>query len=291
MAEATALALAQSIPGLLPLTGMATAFVFMGLLAAIVFFAVVLIRDEYAQSLANEQQYVLVVYVPAIGYLAGALGRLIEQAKNLFASIASLSTINIVQLLLTLVAIVLAVLFVVYQKPIMEGTYTFYECTLYPVLGFLMSVVNVVDLFIAAIIIAPYNWFWVEFWTVTGLVIRVLVECTLAGSWTALINFISAFALGVRDTILCITNFLSTADLINDRINFVPGLTALMGSFETLVVLFDCFCQYLNFFWTDLFALPASPSLINTLDCAGNVFVRTAQVRNAHPTSLTHTHP
>ncbi len=287
MADAVALAFAQSMPGLIPLAGMGIAFCLMSVTAALVFMLIVLTRDEFRDSLGNERQYVLVVYVPALGWLMGAIARLVELAKNLLRSIASLATIDIVKLVLTLVAVVFAILFLVYQKPIMEGTYIFYETTLYPLIGFVLSVVNAGALFLASVF-PLWNWYWTEIFTITLLFLRVGLYCTVAGNWVGITNFIVAFATGIRDTILCITTFLASGDLINNRIDFVPGLSVLMGSFEELVVLFDCLCNYLNFFWTDLFALPASPSLITAIDCTANIVVRAAQVRTQKPPRCAH---
>lgn len=288
MADAVALAFAQSFPGLLPFAGMGIAFCLLSVLAVVVFMAIILTCDYFGDSLKNETQYVVVVYIPALGWLMGAIARLVELAKNLLRSLAALGTTDLVRLLLTIVAVIFAILFLVYQKPIMEGTYTFYEVTLYPILGFLFSVVNAIVLFIASWW-PLWNFFWVEVFTVTGLIIRVAIYCTVAGNWQSISNFIVAFATGIRDTILGITAFLSSGDLLNGRIDFASGLTVLMGSFEELVLLFDCLCNYLDFFWTDLFALPSSPSLITALDCAGNIIVRAAQVCAISSPRCTHT--
>jgi hypothetical protein len=71
--DAFALLLAQSVPGLLPLSGMFTAFCFMSIVAAIAFFSIINTRPEFEDSLKEENQSVTLVYIPALGWLVGAV--------------------------------------------------------------------------------------------------------------------------------------------------------------------------------------------------------------------------
>jgi len=110
------------------------------------------------------------------------------------------------------------------------------------------------------------------------MLLRTGLHCSIAGAWRSVTNFFAALATGIYATILCITNYLSGGNLLTARIDFVPGLTVLLSSFEQLSTLFDCACNYLSFFWDGLFALPASPSLIRTLDCGFNWVLRIIQM-------------
>lgn len=208
----------------------------------------------------------------------GAIANLVRQLADLLRTFLSLTGLDLVRLLFLLVAALFAILFIVYQKPIQEGWNTFRQCTLYPIVGGLVfSGINLFDLAIATVI-PLWNFFWTLVFSTLGLSFRVLLHCTLAGSWTALSNFVVAFARGLEATVLSISIWLQEGDMLHARINFAPGLTVLLSSFQQLVTLFDCYCQYLNFFWVDLFSLPASPSLITAIDCGLNIAVRALQI-------------
>lgn len=268
----------RNTPGAIPLTGVALAFISLGLLMLLGWLALLSLDPLFSDAVTAGQlnQPIFAVYTPAIAWLLGALANLITSFKNLFQSFADLFRSDLIKIAVTLALAVLAILFVVNQKEVMEGTFTFETCVWNPLYAIIISIVNALDLVVASVI-SIWDIYGVFLWSRLTVILRVVIECAINGDWTVITDFLVAFALGWGQWALAITNFIAGPDPAHDRINFIPGYTGILGSFQYLARIFDCACNYLSFFWDELFALPSSPSLILALDCASNIPVRIVQ--------------
>lgn len=267
-------------PGLVPIGGISLGLVVGAFAVLIAYVLVVVLYPGFADSVsASGETHVILysTYIPGISALGGQIAQLPGIVSDFIGGFGNLLSGDIIKFIIYLIiAIFLAVLWIPFHNTVISASAQFYTCTIVPLTGIILQLENAASL-LASAIVPIYN-FFVGFYTIfigTLFIRRVLIDCQIsdggANTFQAALALITQLVDGVIAFVTAITDWLSSGDLLNTRVDFEPALVLLLGVTTQLTPLFNCACNFLSFLWIDLFALPSSPSLVQAVDCALNV--------------------
>lgn len=186
----TALSLAGSIDGLIPLASVLACVAVCALYAFAVFLILLLftpaLRDALNTKGKDENgdyastKTLLFYYIPALGALVSGLNIPLQALLDLLKSLATLGALDIVRLIIFFLLSALAGLWLVYHDTIILAANQVWTCD--PVYSARHIVLELLDVlrFIAGGVQAIFNTVAGFMWSLPGVAIRVLLDCTLA---------------------------------------------------------------------------------------------------------------
>lgn len=186
----TALSLAGSIDGLIPLAAALSCLVIVALYALAVFLILLLFTPVLREALNVKgkdengdyasTKTVLFYYIPGLGALVSGLNIPLQALLDLIKSIATLGALDWVRLIILFLLSALAGLWLAQHDLIILTANQVWTCDpVYSARHIFLEIVDVLR-FIAGGVQPILNTIWGFAWSVPGVALRVTIDCTIA---------------------------------------------------------------------------------------------------------------
>jgi hypothetical protein len=216
-------------------------------------------------------------YLPFFGSLGVVWQIPAEALSNVIATLRSINATAIFNLFLALLLFALWITLYEFNNDIFGKSMEYYVCSVRDWIYGALRIANLARLgfgmfYSIADAVFGFMWLWL------GGALRVLLGCSIPNAKNVIEGVLNALKDGAAAFVLSIRTFFDEPDLLVARWDLVPTFAALFGVFPVFSQILDCGCNYLSFFWTDLFALPTSATLHLGLEAAVNSVVRFIQM-------------
>jgi hypothetical protein len=282
----TALSLAGSIDGLIPIAAVFACWAICAILAFIIFFVTLIttpaLRNALTKKGKNEDgdysstRTLLYYYLPGFGALVSGLNIPLQALLDLIKSIATLGALDWLRLAILILLGALAGLWMAEHQVIIPARNQIWTCDpVYSARHVILEFLNIVRLIIGSVI-STWNAIYAFDWSLVWVFVRVTIDCTIVDGPLVLEQFGEDLGIALELLFVAIANYLegNQGPLLTSGIDFVPfveqiGVTGTSGDHplltldlaNTTALLLDCACLYLNWSFTAALGLVGDPAL------------------------------